>query len=292
MKIMAADIGGTSTKIGLCDESGRIERFQEYETESKRGGEHVIGKLMAHLEEYSGYDAIAVSTAGQVDADAGVIVYANENIPGYTGMRIADRLTERFGKPVRVENDVNSAALGEGRFGAGRSYADFLCLTYGTGIGGAIVINGDIYRGANGVAAEFGHILTHAWAERSDPEFKPYYEKFASTSALVHMARQVDPECINGRILFDKIDKGNEPLRRVVDDWITEVAAGLASIVHIFNPSAIVVGGGVMERDELVRQAEARTKEFIMDSFAGVRIVKASLGNKAGLLGAASRFLP
>ncbi|MOA26489.1 Beta-glucoside kinase [compost metagenome] len=105
------------------------------------------------------------------------------------------------------------------------------------------------------------------------------------------MAKQVDPECISGKVLFEKINAGNEELGRVVHAWVDEVASGLISIIHIFNPSAIIVGGGVMEQDHVVQLVEARTKAFIMDSFNNVKIVKASLGNKAGVLGAASLFL-
>ncbi|MNI40903.1 Beta-glucoside kinase [compost metagenome] len=105
------------------------------------------------------------------------------------------------------------------------------------------------------------------------------------------MAKQVDPKCTNGRDLFRKIKQGNEALERVLHAWVDEVAAGLASMVHIFNPSAIIVGGGVMEQDHLVQLVEARTKELIMSSFSDVRILKAALGNKAGVLGAASLFL-
>lgn len=104
------------------------------------------------------------------------------------------------------------------------------------------------------------------------------------------MAQQADPECTDGKVLFDKIHKGDEALKQILDSWVTEVSAGLASIIHIFNPSAIIIGGGVMEQEDLVQRVEERTKSLIMESFAGVRIVKASLGNKAGLLGASSLF--
>lgn len=291
MKILAADIGGTNTKMGICDERGNVDQYKEYPTESLKGGPHVIEKLLLQLAAYTDYDAIAISTAGQVNSEEGYIVYANENIPNYTGMKIREITEDRFKKPVRVENDVNAAALGEAYFGAAQSYQDFLCLTFGTGIGGAIVIDRQIYRGAKGVAAEFGHIITHPLSDTRGGERKPYYESYASTTALVRMARHVDPECVDGKVFFGKIRLGNEPLQQVLHAWVAEVAIGLASIIHIFNPSAIIVGGGVMEQDDLVRAVEAQTQDLIMESFADVKILKASLGNKAGLLGAASLFL-
>ncbi|AZK47601.1 ROK family protein [Paenibacillus lentus] len=291
MRILAADIGGTNTKICITDEQGNLGQFQEYATESRQGGPHVMARLIEKIAEYGEFDAIAISTAGQVHSEAGFIVFANENIPDYTGMRVKDMLEERFDKPVKVENDVNAAALGEACFGAARHFNDFLCLTYGTGIGGAIVIDRQIYRGANGVAAEFGHIVTHASAGLQLENRPRFYEKYASTTALVQMAGQIDPACTNGRILFEKIKQGNKGLEQVLHAWVDEVAFGLTSIIHIFNPSAIIVGGGVMEQDDLVRLVEARTKAFVMPSYRDVKIMKASLGNKAGVLGAASLFL-
>ncbi|WP_248549532.1 ROK family protein [Paenibacillus odorifer] len=291
MRIVAVDIGGTNTKMCICDKQGNVHDFKEYATESYLGGPHVISRMLEKIAEYDHFDAIAISTAGQVNAEEGFIVYANENIPRYTGMKIKDIVTHHFHKPVMVENDVNSAALGEAYFGAAQSFNNFLCLTFGTGIGGAIVINRQIYKGANGVAAEFGHIFTHPLSATSGVEGLPYYEKYASTTALVKMAQLADPECTDGKALFYKIESGNEQLERILDLWITEVAVGLASITHIFNPSAIIIGGGVMEQEDLVRRVEERTKSLIMESFAGVRIVKASLGNKAGLLGASSLFV-
>lgn len=291
MKILAADIGGTKTKMGICDEQGNIHQFIEYSTEAQLGGPHLMEKLILKMKEYEDFDAIAISTAGQVNAEEGYISYANANIPNYTGMKIREILENVFHKPVKVENDVNAAALGETHFGAASSYNDFICLTFGTGIGGSIVINRQIYRGANGSAAEFGHIFTHSLSRTGDNVRQSYYESFASTTALVRMANEVDPEVVDGKVFFDKIGIGNEQLDQILECWITEVSSGLASLIHIFNPAAIIVGGGVMERETLVELVEKQTKDLIMASFANVKILKASLGNKAGLLGAASLFL-
>lgn len=291
MKILAADIGGTNTKMAICDERGHIEQFKEYSTEAHLGGTHLMERLISQMDMYADFDAIAISTAGQVNSEEGYISYANENIPNYTGMKIKEILEERFHKPVKVENDVNAAALGEAYFGAAQSYPDFLCLTFGTGIGGAIIINRQVYRGANGSAAEFGHMFTHSVSEMNGDVMKPYYETYASTTALVRMAKQVDSEVVDGRVFFGKIEEMNDEFTPILHSWVREVATGLASLIHIFNPSAIIVGGGVMERDDLVELVDKQTKEWIMASFADVKIVKAALGNKAGLLGAASLFL-
>lgn len=168
----------------------KIEAYQEYNTGSNLGGLAVIQKLMGRLATYQGYDAIAISTADQVDPLQGHIMYANENIPDYTGIPIRDIIELKFHVLVRVENDVNTAALGEAHFGAGRFNPYFLYLTYGTGIGGAIVMNGSIFRGLSGSAREFGHIITHA-QDRANTQLRSfYYEHYASMSALTLIAQK------------------------------------------------------------------------------------------------------
>lgn len=291
-RILAADIGGTKTKIAICCMlDGSIEAYRDYDTDSQLGGPAVIKKLIAHLSEYEGYDAIAISTAGQVNVDEGYIIYANENIPQYTGMRLRDILEEAFHVPVRVENDVNAAALGEANYGAGKGTEHFICLTYGTGIGGAIVIDREIYRGASGSAAEFGHILTHPLEEVQQGNSMPYYESYASTSALVSFAQQVNPNWNSGKIIYELWEQGEEEIGPIVERWTDEVASGLASLVHIFNPSLIVLGGGIMERKAIIEIIVRKTKRLVMSSFAQVQIVPAMLGNRAGLLGASSMYL-
>jgi len=290
-KILAADIGGTKTKLALCSLNGQIEGYQQYDTDSHKGGPAVIQKLIERLKTYEGYDAIAISTAGQVDANQGTIIYANENIPDYTGMPIKDILELEFAVPVRVENDVNAAALGEAYFGAGQWSSHFLCLTYGTGIGGAIVMNNSIYRGSSGSAGEFGHMITNTRHQANGHQQAIFYEHVASTTALVSLAQQVNTNWNNGIVICEGWEQGNEALQAVIEQWSNEVAIGLASLIHIFNPPLIILGGGIMERASILSLIEQKTRQMIMSSFAHVQIKGATLGNTAGLLGAASLYI-
>ena len=160
MKVLVFDVGGTSIKHGICIDNVLTE-VQETPTNAKKGGRHIMDTLVSLIRQQEGYDAIGISTAGQVNADKGYIIYANENIPNYTGIQIREELEREFQVPVAVENDVNAAAMGEAIFGAGQDHPDFLCLTYGTGAGGAIVQNREVFHGSSFSAAEFGAMVTH-----------------------------------------------------------------------------------------------------------------------------------
>lgn len=283
MKILVFDIGGTSIKYGVCID-GSLSKTKETPTNARLGGRHILESVISIIKKESGYDAIGISTAGQVQSETGTIIYANSNIPNYTGMKIREELKAVFKVPVTVENDVNCAAMGEAAYGAGKDYDSFLCLTYGTGVGGAIIQNKALYHGSSFSAGEFGGIVTHGSvnASGSDP-FDGCYERFASTTALVRMAKEYDQSLTNGKVIFDRLD--NPDVKGIVDAWIDEIVFGLTTIVHIFNPSCIVMGGGIMVQPYIAAAVSKKLKQKIMSSFSHVKVLPAKLGNSAGLLG-------
>lgn len=286
MKNLLFDIGGTSIKYGVCVD-GRMNAHNETPTEAHLGGSHILEKLKSLISRQEGYDAIGISTAGQVNSQYGSIIYANSNIPGYTGMELRRELEALFSVPVMVENDVNCAAMGEAAYGAGRNFRDFLCLTYGTGVGGAIILNGSLYHGASFSAGEFGGIVTHGSVNRSDGSgdvFAGCYERFASTSALVREAGRLDPSLDSGRAVFARLEE--PPVREIVERWTDEVLLGLVTLIHIFNPSCVVLGGGVMSQPFILQRLRAKLSQKIMPSFSPVQLLPAELGNLAGMLGA------
>ena len=205
MRIAALDIGGTSIKSGIWD-GCQASELKEWDTNASRGGEYLMERVKEILHTYGAFGAIGISTAGQVDSEKGKIHYANDNIPNYTGMEIRAVLEKEFRVPVAVENDVNAAALGELYFGAAKGSKNFLCLTYGTGVGGAIVLNGSIYTGNTFSGASFGGIVVHPEAIRKDVEFSGCYEKYASTTALVKRVKAIDASLDNGRKIFEAFE--------------------------------------------------------------------------------------
>lgn len=285
MKIVALDIGGTEIKSSKVDASGVIIEDKIHQTNAKLGGPHVIQKAMEIVESYEDFDAIGISTAGLVDSERGIVIYANENIPNYTGTKLKEIFEEKFKVPTAVENDAFAAAIGEAHFGAGKGSKDFLCLTYGTGIGGAIVIDGSIYKGMDGIAGEFGHITTHPNGKACGCGLKGCYEQYASTRALIEVAQKYDAECTNGKVVFQKFNDSN--IVEIIDRWIDEIVIGIVTLTHIFNPSTIIMGGGIMNEDYIIDAVQKKTHQRIMDVFKNVRIYRAALGNRAGMLGVA-----
>lgn len=282
MRIAAADIGGTDIKYALVNGGGTLHLFKS--PTPAGGGEVIVRHVGDLIESLGAFDAVAVCTAGQVDPEKGEILYANENIPGYTGTRVKALIEARFQRPALVLNDVNAAALGEGALGAARGFDDYLCLTYGTGIGGAIVIGGKLYEGATHSAGEFGHIVTHRGGERCACGGRGCYERYASAAALTRAAEKRLGERLDGYELFGRL--GEAKVKGLVDDWAEEILTGIASLCHIFNPACVVVGGGIMDQPYLVARLQARFPRHIMPSFASVQLRRAELGNSAGIQGA------
>lgn len=288
MNIMAFDIGGTAIKYGLIDENFNIVVSDEMPTNAFFGAQAVVKSIEKKLDEYSGqFNAIGISTAGQVDFATGVIVYGSDNIPGCSGLDFRGIFGEKYGVPVAVDNDVNCAGMGEAHFGAGRGEDSFLCLTYGTGVGGCIYWNGDVYRGAKSAAGEFGHMATHAGGRECTCGRKGCYEAYASCRALTDVVSERFDRYMSGREIFKEENLKNPIIIEELDNWENEIVNGLVSLCYIFNPTLIVMGGGIMSEDLLIGHIREKLYERVGVNYRGVRVEKAQLRNKAGLLGAA-----
>lgn len=282
MRIAALDIGGTAIKYGVW-EAGQLTGLSERPT-PVTCTKDLISEILKIVQTLDNPDALGISTRGQVDG-SGSILYDNGPIEDYTGTPLKAILEDALGIPVWVENDVNAAAWGEACCGAGVGQSDFLCLTYGTAVGGAIILNGQLYKGANWSAGEFGSMQLFSQKPAWQGFGGAYYENMASTSALVTAARAVDSSLTNGRQVCGRMD---DPLIiSVVDQWVRNVSFGLSTLIHIFNPGLIVLGGGLMQNDKIFRQISACTMTQLMPGFECVQLKPAKLGNHAGIIGAA-----
>lgn len=284
MRIIAVDIGGTAIKAGIWDGTQILE-YKEWETNAASGGAALMDRVKALIQTYSSADGIGISTAGEVDAENGSILYANSNIPGYTGMPVKRMLEDEFHVPVSVENDVNAAAIGELHCGAGRGHQDFLCVTYGTGVGGCIVMNGQVVRGATHCAGGFGGMIIHPECRDGSESLQGCYERCASTTALVEKVKAVDPSLDGGRKIFAEMER--KEIRSLIDGWIDDICTGLISLIYVFNPPLVILGGGVMAQEYVWQEISGRVRRQLPPLLKKTAIVPAGLGNKAGMLGAA-----
>ena len=282
MRIAALDIGGTAIKYGVW-EAGQLTGLSECPSPTSCA-QDVVDTLTDIIRSLGTLDAVGISTRGQVDGN-GTILYDNGPVADYTGTPLKSILEARCGLPVWVENDVNSAAWGEACLGAGKGCKDFLCLTYGTGIGGAIVLNGQLYRGANWSAGEFGSMQLFSQKPAWEGFGGAYYENYASAAALVEAAKTVDPTLSDGRKVCASLEEPTVAL--LVEQWIQNVSFGLSTLIHIFNPGLIVLGGGILQNKELFRRIDACTRTQLMPGFEVVTLKQAMLGNSAGMIGAA-----
>ena len=285
MKILAFDIGGTEIKYAFCDEKFNLTDKKSIPTNAHEGGKRIIERIVEIIKSCDGIDRIGISTAGQVNSLKGEIIFATDSIPGYTGTKIKEIIEAETGIPTAVENDVNSAAIGEAIFGAAKGNDSFICLTYGTGIGGAIYLDNKLFTGASFSAGEFGHMVIHAGGKNCTCGGKGCYEAYASAGALVRNVSEKTGRKMNGREIFESFD--DPEIRNIIDDWIDDIVVGLKSLIYIFNPSLIVAGGGIMNEEYITAEINKRLEKELMASYRNVRIVKALMGNDANKLGAA-----
>lgn len=287
MRILTFDIGGTNIKYGICDENFKLIEKHSVPTEAQNGGQALIEKIIGIIETYDNIDRVAVSTAGQVDSEKGIVVYSTGNIPYYTGMMVKSLIENKTGIPTYVENDVNAAALGEAYFGAAKGEDSFICLTYGTGIGGAIFLDGKLYKGAGSSAGEMGHIIIHAGGRQCTCGGEGCYEAYASANALLKEVNKISDTPLDAFQIFEKKYFEKPEIRSEIDKWIDEIIYGLINIIYTFNPPLIVLGGGIMNEDYIIDLIDRKIYNRLMDNFKSVNIVRSKLGNDSGLLGAA-----
>jgi predicted NBD/HSP70 family sugar kinase len=286
-RVLAFDVGGTWVKYGVVDAQGRLPFSDQLATRSEPDGKALLARLLAvagPLVARYAPAGIAFSTLGIIDAAEGRLVGAVEAITGYFGQSPKESFERAFGIPVVVENDGNCVALAEGWTGSAAGLRHYLALTLGTGIGGGIVIDGRLYRGANGAAGEWGYMLVDG----------KVWEDHASPRGLAAAAEALRPGCgFDAEAVFAARDLGDAQMAELVTAWFGLLATGLANLLFAFNPSRVIIGGGITARGPaFLQELQAEMRRRLRPEFHRMcDIALASAGNQAGLLGAARLWL-
>lgn len=287
---LGLDIGGTGIKGGLVDRNGRLLTHRSVRTPVEEGRSGImratIGLAASLLAEAEGrVSGIGVGSAGMIDPETGRVLYATDNLPGWAGHPLADSLSDATGLPVRANNDVNAAALGEAWVGAGQQIASFALVALGTGVGGAFVSAGKVMNGFNGAGAEFGHLLLKQDGIPCNCGQKGCFEQYASGTALNRMARSIHPEW-NSRILLQRYGEREPRAVEAVNGFVNDLAAGLITVYHVLGPEVILLGGGLLDSADLWWERLEEALRRMTPKPVVIR--KAHLGNQAGIIGAAS----
>ncbi|HUV37545.1 MAG TPA: ROK family protein [Patescibacteria group bacterium] len=300
--IFGIDIGGTNVKLGILSRGGEILDSGSITTMAADGPGRVAERARDWMDEHGGGErspiAAGVDCAGLVDGSKGFL-YSSPNLPGWENTDLETIFSECLSLPVVVENDVNAAAYGEYRRGAGRGTSCFACVTLGTGVGGGIVTGGKIFRGSSGFAGEIGHTVIQIDGPPCSCGKRGHVEALVGAMAIVERARRA-MEGGEKSILGDRGQLTVKDIHGAAlagDDLAIDVLAetgrylgyGLCNIVHLFNPEIIAVGGGIAAAgDFILEHARQTVRQNVMNErLAGVRIVRAELGNTASFTGAA-----
>ena len=286
MPILCLDIGGTEIKVMLKGK-GFEKELSNFPSKAGINAPDIkedVLKLIKDLETEYKVEGVAISTAGMVDYKTGIIAGHGPTFKNYKGFDWKKEIKDEIGIPAVVENDVKAAAMGELTYGAGKGFNSAFVLTVGTGIGGALILDGKIHRGASGHAGEIGYM----------PFETDKFEALASTSALVKNAQKFYPDknFKNGKEIFVAIDKGDPDAIKLIDNMTGILARGIANIMLIANPEVIIIGGGISEQKEkFLDPIIEKIREYVPENiFASTEIKTTSLGNKSGLYGAYSLF--
>jgi glucokinase len=305
--VFAADLGGTHLRVGTVDRNGKICCRQMQPTPQAEKPNEIVRALIDAVHECARQTeaqggvltAVSVVVPGTVNVADGVVVKA-PNVPCLDGFRLAAALESELEWPVILENDANAAAIGEMWRGAGQGYCTLICVTLGTGVGGGIILDGKLWRGADGSAGEIGHIGVDPFAGVACTcGSRGCLEVYASATAIVRMTREARPRYPNS-ILHNTEDltsakiyqagrEGDELAIEVFRRMGVYLGIGLASLINVLNPEIVVIGGGLSNGWELFEKH--MHQQVIERAFPiparRVKIVRAQCGDDAGLLGAA-----
>lgn len=308
---VGADIGGTAIKVGACNAVGDLLQTYEGPTEAAQGTEQIVEnivKYVRHVVELAGFTwdqvgGVGVGIAGFLDIPTGYVKFSNNlnirNLP------LKQLLEDKLGKTVKVNNDANVAALGEAWAGAGRGIPNCVCYTLGTGVGGGVIIGGRIYEGFGGMAGELGHmaIVPDLEAIQCTCGMTGCLETVSSATGIIRMAKDAVERgdktslslvpTIMAKEVIDAAKAGDEVAARIVNRAAFYLGKSMAAVAVTLNPQRFIIGGGVAKAGDFLfdQIREVFSKYTQEQAKEGVEIVAATLGNNAGVVGAAGLIL-
>lgn len=307
---LGVDLGGTNIACGVVNRQGDILGRASVKTGLPATGEEIAVRIadcckMAARQakcDMAEVSSVGIGTPGIANSDTGEVEYSC-NL-GFRNTPLADLVSRQLEKPVYLENDANAAALGEFTAGCGRDSHSLIAITLGTGVGGGVVMNDKLLTGFNFAGAEIGHFVMVHNGEPCSCGRKGCFEAYCSATALIRQTRRAmeqhpeskmweiapTPEQVDGKTAFNAMELGDPVAKQVVEQYCAYLACGLTSIVNIFQPEILCVGGGVCNQGETllkpVREIFDR-EDYARDCKRRTRIVRAELGNDAGMIGAA-----
>lgn len=309
--VLGIDIGGTNMAGGLISSEGEILHKVEIPTEASRGSEAVFSNIKSVAEELLRWadlkgvpvSRIGISTAGQVDPSAGTILYATDTFPGWTGFPLKQRLQPEFGLEVFVENDALAAGWGEKCFGLAQDAHDFIMLTLGTGVGGAVFARGKLLSGSANLAGLIGHMTVDPYGRPCNCGGRGCVEQYASATAIAKTALQSvglpSDSVLRGKIsragsalsakdVFDAARLGDGRAQEVVAEAALYLGAAIGSLINLLNPELVVLSGGVSRAgDYFLRQVHAAAQQYSTAvAFENVDIRISQFMEYCGVMGA------
>lgn len=309
MVYVGIDLGGMSAKSGVFKD-GELLLKERVKTAPSDGFEGIADKLAVLAENvvsHAGLDfkdvaGIGIGSPGVIDSANGVVVKWGNY--GWLNAPLGEKVAEKTKKAVYITNDANAAALGEARFGAGNRYDDCILVTLGTGVGSGIVLGGKLFEGFRSAGGEAGHMVIEVGGRECGCGRRGCFEQYASATALIARTREemlANPKSLLWEITNGSLDKvdgstafrgahfGDKSARKVIDQYIRYLGEGIANLVNIFRPQAVMIGGGVSNQGEALLAPLRKYVErgiYVSGEYAQLDIVKATLGNDAGLYGA------
>jgi glucokinase len=284
------DIGGTKIRGGLLDRRFRLVKTKELLTEAYRGQSAVRQNIFQLIREldHKKTKKIGVAIRGLVDSRRGQVKTATMMPDGFRNVGLVQLIKKEFQVSVCIDNDANCFTLAESKLGAGRGKNTVVGVTLGTGIGGGIIINGQIYHGARGAAGELGHIIIKPDSYKWNCGQRGCFESLCSGSALTKQYYLLTKKKLNSFAIEDRYRRGDKSARKVFAAMSHYLALGLANIVQLLNPDIMVIGGGFSRLKFYVKPALEEFKKHVMyDELKKTPIRYAKLGPQAGVIGAA-----